>query len=278
MEQMNIPVYKVTVPITKTELALSVRGDYHYGVRGVNLQDMERVLQREQDQHRGNQFIIYTGDMIENNLNNSVGHGYDIAIRDPHIQKTEMRDALVRLQRHLHGNSFRSVRTDGEHKGVLAAGVIGNHEYRSRNTSGQWIQEEMYGPAKILDMQMDGILELTIVNHKLKISKLYRIFISHRPNKGNATSIEAILRAVKKRKGDIPADIYVYGHYHRRVIHPDGTYNELGEFKKVIYVVNPSPISYMEYADWSGFSPLSTGWHVNVYLPLEKEKYPYGKV
>jgi len=276
--ERNVPVYKVTVPITKTELVLSVRGDYHYGVRDVDLPEMEQVLRREQDQHRGNQFVLYTGDMIENNLNNSIGHGYDMVIRDPAVQLKDMRDVLVRLQRHLHGNAFRNVKTDEDLRGVLAAGVIGNHEYRSRNTAGQWIQEDMYGPAKILDMKMDGILELNVVNPKLKISKLYRIFVSHRPNNGNATSIEAILRAAKKRKGDIPADIYVYGHYHRRVIQPDATYNEQGEFKKILYVVNPSPISYMEYADWSGFSPLSAGWHVNVYLPLEKEKYPYGKV
>lgn len=275
---MNIPVYKVTVPITKTELVLSVRGDYHYGVNGVDLPEMERELQREQDQHRGNQFVIYTGDLIENNLTSSVGHGYDIKIRDPHQQKLEMKDALVRLQRHLHGSGFKQVRTDGDHRGVLAAGVIGNHEYRSRNASGQWLQEDMYGPAKILDLRMDGILELTVTNIKLKISKLYRIFVSHRPNKGNATSVESIIRAANKRKADIPADVYVYGHFHRRVIHPEGMYNEQGEFRKVLYVVNPSPIAYMEYADWSGFSPLATGWYVNCYLPLEANHYPYGKV
>ena len=278
MNQVNIPVYKITVPITKTELTLSVRGDYHYGVQDVNLSEMEHALKKEQDQYRGNQFVLYTGDMIENNLNNSIGHGYDMVIRDPAIQLRDMRDTLVRLQKHLYGRGFRNVKTSGDLQGILAAGVIGNHEYRSRNTAGQWIQEEMYGPAKILDMRMNGIIELNVTNPKLKISKLYRIFVSHRPNKGNATSIEAILRAVKKRKGDIPADIYVYGHYHRRVIHPDATYNEQGEFKKVLYVINPSPISYMEYADWSGFSPLSTGWHVNCFLPLEANRYPYGLV
>jgi hypothetical protein len=275
MEKICIPVHKITVPITGTELTLSVRGDYHYGVEGVDLNDMVQALKREQDQHRGNQFILYTGDMIENNLNSSIGHGYDLAIRDPHQQKIEMRDALIELQKHLHGLSFGKVTDE---KGILSAGVIGNHEYRSRNTSGQWITEEMYTPAKILDLRMNGLIELTIVNVKLKISKVYKIFVSHRPNNANATAVESILRNCKKKKADIPADIYAFGHFHRRVIYPDGTYNENGEFKKVLYVVNPSPITYMEYADWSGYSPLASGWHVNVYLPLEKEKYPYGKV
>jgi len=278
MEQINIPVYKIIVPITKTELVLSVRGDFHYGVEGVEIPDMLRVLKREQDQHRGNQFIVYTGDIIENNLNSSIGHGYDLKIRDPHQQKTDMRDALVELQKHLHGQGFNRVQITGEPRNVLSVGVTGNHEYRSRNASGQWIEEEIYSPAKILNLRMNGLIELTIVNHKLKISKLYRLFISHRPNKSNATSIEAILRNVKKRKGDVPADLYVYGHYHRRIIFPDGTYNENGEFKKVLYVINPSPISYMEYADWSGYSPLASGWHVNCFLPLEANRYPYGLV
>ena len=277
MEQTSLPVYKVTVPITGSQLTLSIRGDFHYGVKDVDICDMLKVLEREQDQHRGNQFIIYTGDLIENNLTSSVGHGYDLKIKDPHVQKTEMRDALVRLQKHLHGKQFQKVDAFGN-KGVLAAGVIGNHEYRSRNVSGQWIQADMYGPAKILDLGISGILELTIVNKHINISKSYRIFISHRPSSGNATSIESIIRSAKKKKGDVPADIYVYGHFHRRIILPDGAYTPDGEFKKVLYIVNPSPITHLEYVDWGGFSPLSAGWYVNVYLPLEKDKFAYGKV
>lgn len=278
MEQTNIPIYRVTVPINSSELVLNIRGDFHYGVRGVDITEMVKVLEREQDQHRGNMFVLYTGDLIENNLTNSIGHGYDIAIRDPHQQKTEMRDALIKLQRHLHGSRFRRVKTEGDLSGLLAAGVVGNHEYRSRNASGQWIQEEMYAPAKILDMRIKGVLELTIINHRLKISKSYRIFLSHRPNNSNATAVETILRSIKKKKGDISADVYVYGHYHRRIVSPDGMYNPNGEFKKILYVVNPSPITYMEYADWGGYSPLAAGWYVNIYLPLERERYPYAKV
>lgn len=277
MEKVSIPVYKITVPITKTELVLSIRGDFHYGVAGVDLADMIKIYKREQDQHRGNQFVLYTGDLVENCLNSSIGHGYDLKVRDPHQQKTDVRDALIEVQRHLYESRFSKVQPENL-KGVLSAGVIGNHEYRSRNASGQWIEEEMYGPAKILNLRINGIIELTIVNPKLKISKLYRLYISHRPNKSNATSIEAILRNMKRRKGDISADIYVYGHYHRRVIYPDGAYDSDGTFKKVLYVVNPSPISYIEYADWSGYSPLAAGWYVNCYLPLEQDRYPYGRV
>lgn len=277
--QMSIPVYKITVPITKTELTLRVSGDYHYGIDGVELSEMLRVLKREQDQHRGNQFIIYTGDLIENNLNSSIGHGYDLKVKDPAQQKDDMRDALIDLQKHLYGaNQFKRLRTSGTHKGVISVGTVGNHEYRTRQSAGQWIQQDMYGPSKILDLCMNGIIELTIVNKRLKLERTYRIYVAHRPNKSNATAVEVILRNCKKKKGDIPVDIYTYGHFHRRLVHPDAVYTQDGQFKKVLYVVNPSPISYVEYANWSGFAPLSAGWYVNVYLPLDPNGYPYGKV
>jgi len=277
MMDNSIPVYNVTVPITKSALTLSVRGDFHYGTRGVDKDEMVRVFKREQDQHRGNQFVLYTGDIVENNLNSSVGHGYDIEIRDPDDQVKAMKDALIQVQRHLYGDAeFKKV--DMKSQRILSAGVVGNHEYRTRNTAGIWLQEQMYLPAKIMDMKVQGLINLKIVNQKLRMEKTYRIYVSHRPNNSNATSIELILRSSKKKKADVPADIYVFGHYHRRLIHPDGAYNQNGQFKKVLYVVNPSPIMYMEYADWAGFSPLSSAWYVNVYLPLDQSSYAWGKV
>lgn len=272
----SINIYNITVPITKSALTLRVCGDFHYGLRGVSKDELIRVLEREQDQHRGNQFIVYPGDIVENNLNNSVGHGYDIEIRDPAEQVKDMRNVLIRLQKHLYGRSqFGKLHTNDP---VLSAGVVGNHEYRSRNSAGIWLQEQMYGPAKILDMRIQGLINLKIVNRKLHMEKTYRIYVSHRPNNSNATSIELILRSAKKKKADVQADVYVFGHYHRRLIHPDGAYDADGKFKKVLYVVNPAPIVYAEYADWAGFSPLSSAWYVNVYLPLDPQMYAWGKV
>lgn len=275
--EANIKVYNVTVPITRSALTLRICGDFHYGIAGVEKDNIERVLKNEQDQHRGNQFIIYTGDIVENNLNSSVGHGYDIAIRDPADQVKEMKSTLISLQQHLYGrNEFKKIQASGSN--VLSAGVIGNHEYRSRMTAGIWLQEQMYNPSKIMDMKIQGLLNLKIVNRKLKLEKTYKIFISHRPSNSNAASSEYVMRAAKKKKGDVSADIYVYGHYHRRLIIPDGMYNENGRFKKILYVVNPSPIAYVEYADWAGFSPLDSAYYVNVFLPLDSQMYPWGKI
>lgn len=279
-EHSDIPVYNITVPITKSELTLRVTGDYHYGLDRITTMEMVRVLKKEQDKHRGNQFIIYTGDLIENNLNTSIGHGYDIAIRDPAVQKDGMRDALVTIQKHLYTpQKFKSVRlTSNEMTGVLSAGIIGNHEYRTRNVSGQWLQEDMYGPAKILDMRINGLIILTIVNKRLRMSKTYRIFASHRPNKSNATSLEVIYRNCKKKRADIPADIYVYGHFHKRLVLTDGCYDNDGKFKKVLYMINPSPLFNVEYADYAGFSPVSAGWFTECFLPLDPDQYAYSHV
>lgn len=275
MDDSSIKTYSITVPITKSALTLSIRGDFHYGIRDVDAEEGAKTFEREQDQHRDNQFILYTGDLVENNLTGSVGHGYDIEIRDPATQVKDIAAMLTRVQKHLYGSTaFNKLSLNSNT--TLAAGVIGNHEYRSRNTAGVWLQEALYGPGKILDLKMNGLLSLKIVNKKLKMEKTYKIFVSHRPNNSNATSIETILRAAKRKKGDIPADIYVFGHYHRRVIHGDGTYDSNGQFKKVLYVVNPSPISYVEYADWAGFSPLSSSWYCNIFLPLQGNAW--GKV
>ena len=74
MAESTIPVYRITVPITKDELTLSISGDWHYGVRNVSKSEILRVAHKESDQHRGNIFRILTGDMMENALKSSEGH------------------------------------------------------------------------------------------------------------------------------------------------------------------------------------------------------------
>jgi len=275
MKNNGIPIYKVTVPITSHELTISVRGDFHYGIDGIDMNEGIKTFKKEQNQYRNNMFVIYTGDLIENNLNSSVGHGYDIKIRDPHIQKEIVKDALINVSKNLYGDvQFKKV--SDKNQCYLAAGVIGNHEYRSRKTAGQWLQKEIYEPAKILDMGMNGILELNIVNKRLNLSKVCKIFISHSPTTSSGTSIESIIRSCKRKKADVPADVYVYGHYHRRLIQSDTAYDENGNFKKVLYVVNPSPIHYVEYAQWAGYSHLGANWSCNFHIPLND--FAWGKV
>lgn len=280
MKASSLPVYKIIVPITKHELTLNVMGDWHYGLRHVSREEIIRDAKKENEQHRGNLFRIYTGDMIENALKTSVGHNYDISIPDPQDQKDGMKGILEEISLDLYGKTpFKKLKEDDE-EGQKQAGCTGNHEYRSRKQSGIWIDRDIYKAGKILSVGIQGILELTIINKKLKLSKVYRIYFSHRPSLSNATALSSIVRAMHKKRADVPGcDVYIFGHFHKRILLPDGHYDsKTGKFKKVLYVVNPSPAHDIEYADVANFSPLVTGYHVNCYLPLDPDMGPRGIV
>lgn len=278
----ELPIFKITVPITKDKLVLNVTGDFHYGVRGVPKSEILRELKKEHNQHKGNIFRVFTGDLIENNLTNSIGHGYDLLISDPSVQRNDMMDILKELSEDMYGKqNFKRMRVSNSNlKGCLSAGCCGNHEYRSRRTAGVWLDRDMYQAGKILSLGIQGIIELKIINKKIKMSRTYNIYVSHRPSKTNATSIEAMLRAFRRKKADVPGiDVFVFGHFHKRIIEPDVHFDKTtGQIKKTLYVVNPSPMIDAEYAEVASFSPLEVGHYINVFLPLDKDKSPFGIV
>ena len=283
MVDISVPVHKITVPITSDELTLNVSGDQHLGVQHVTREGIIEAAHEQSDKHKGNLFRVFTGDLTENALKTSIGHNYDLKLADPAIQKEQMKEILHEImERHYGPSVFKKLKipTSKNTTGCMAVGCCGNHEYRTRKQSGQWIDKEMYDAGKILSLGMHGIIELTVLNKKLKMSKVYRIFVSHRPTGGTGTSLATLMRGMLKKRADVPGcDLYIYGHFHKRVIMPDGHYDSTtGKFKKLLYVVNPSPLHDMEYADVAGYSPLVTGYHVNVFLPLEENKFPYGTV
>lgn len=275
-----IPIYKITVPITGTELVLSTGGEFHYGVKGIDLETIKFILKQENTKYKGNIFRLWVGDLIENALKKSIGHNYDIEVPDPEIQKTNMTAALIEISKHMYGSNFNKIKTTDSLDGVLQVGCIGNHEYRTRKESGQWLDKEMYNPAKILSIGLNGILELTIINKKLKLSRVYKIYLSHRPSSTSATSEDSIIRAIKKKRADVPGcDLYVFGHYHQRIIRPDGYIDsKTGLYKKALLVVAPSPMYGIEYADVAGYGTHLTGYNVHTYLPLDPIMNPYGIV
>lgn len=283
-ESSSIPVYKIPVSITGSELVLSVGGDYHYGVRNVSADEILRKADLESKKHNSNIFRIFTGDLIENALKSSIGHNYDIEIPDPQEQKDKMIELLTQIMSNQYGEAeYKKLKIGEKYKSFdlsncRAAGVCGNHEYRSRKLSGQWIDREMYGAAKILSMGMQGILELNVINKKLKLNKTYRIYVAHRPSSSSSTSTDSIMRSIRKKRSDVPGcDLYVFGHFHKKMIVPDGQYDaDSGEYRKILYVVNPSPMYDAEYADVANFSPLVIGHSVEVFLPIDS--CPYGIV
>jgi UDP-2,3-diacylglucosamine pyrophosphatase LpxH len=238
------------------------------------------------DKHRGNIFRVLTGDLIENQLKTSVGHNYDPAIADPAVQAEDMIDILTDTNKYLYGTkewnriSTKKFKNVFDFTDIRCVGVEGNHEYRTRKTSGQWISSIMHTEAKVLDMKMDAIIELTIENKKLKKQATYRMFVSHRLSKTDSCSPEAMIRGFAKKQSTLPGiDLIVMGHTHKRFLSP-GIYTDVhtGETKKVLYVVNPSPMGAVEYAQEAGYPPLDSGYYINVHLPLDSATPIWGTV
>jgi len=284
IESTTIPIYRITLPITGANAVLNVCGDFHYGVRGVESCEIESSLNQVTEKNKGNIFRIFTGDIIENALKTSIGHNYDLAVGDPATQKSHMIDLLKNTTKKLYGDSvwkkleINSNVSELKYNDIRAIGVEGNHEYRSRKQSGQWVGKEMYEAAKIISAGMNAIIELTIKNVKLKMQKTYKIYVAHRPSSTSATSYESILRAFRKKQCSFPGvDILVFGHFHRRFIQADGYFDsETNKFKKILYIINPSPMSDAEYAEEAGYPPLAIGHYINCYLPLDSD--PWGIV
>lgn len=278
LKEPNIPVYKVTFPITSAEATLSVAGDFHIGMRGCKEDEIIQILTGK----RKDVFRIWTGDLVENSLKTSVGHNYDIEIPDPEEQKEGAKKVVKKVMEYQLGGiknwEKHKAPTKENHEDAKSVGVGGNHEYRTRKLTGQWLDKEIYNHGKVLPLGMDGVLELNILNKRLKISKIYRIYISHAPGKTNATSIESILRAFRKKQSSLPGiDIIIFGHYHKRFIQSDGYFDiKTDSFKKVIYAINPSPLKRVEYATEAGYPLVGNGCSIELYLPLDPDKQPYG--
>lgn len=273
----KIPIYKIAMEIKSLEATLNISGDYHYGARGIEASEIVKALTRT----KKDLFRIFTGDLIENALKTSVGHNYDVAIPDPSDQLKDMKEVLKKIMKFQMGTKqWEKYKCPGKtcHNDAVAVGVGGNHEYRTRKLTGQWIDKEMYEEAKILPMGQGGIVELTIWNKKLNMSRTYNIYVSHAPGKTNATSIESILRAFKKKQSVLPGiDVICFGHYHKRFIQSDGYFDMATDtFRKVMYVINPSPLIGAEYALEAGYPPCQEGYSTDIYLPLDPDKQPYG--
>jgi predicted phosphodiesterase len=278
----KIPLVKMRLPIVGTEAILNVTGDFHLGASNVEKSEIVDSLNRESTEHKGNIFRIFTGDLMENQLKTSVGHNYDPSIADPSVQKTEVVDILKRTNEELYAKenwSKLSVNQNAKNfEGVRSVGVEGNHEYRTRKLAGQWLMREVCSLSKTLYLGIHSIIELTIYNKKLKMEKVYRIYVAHRPSKTDATSVEAILRAFRRKQSMLPGvDVIVFGHFHRRFISPEGYFDaRTNEFRKILFVTNPSPLCNPEYSDEAGYPPIETGFSVNVSLPLYGQ--PWGVI
>jgi len=268
---VNIPTYSIDMETNESFVTLHVRGDQHIGVRGIDIEQMTEVYLREQEQHRGHMIVLDTGDGIENALKSSIGHNYDVDIADPAEQITLFKQMVDICDRDLYGPTYNTMKkiTRKNTKHCRHVGVIGNHEYRTRKSSGIWLNNDMYSGTGILDAGIRAILKINITNKKLKMKRTYRVHLSHRLTNSGGVSVPTLYKNFQKLKSDIDCDVYVCGHYHMRYVESDIKYTPEGDKKKVMFVCNPSPVGQIEYAAWSMYSPIESAYYSNVYLPLE---------
>lgn len=285
MGKNSIPVYNLTVPCSGDMLTLQLRGDQHYGLNSLTKEEIVETYIEQQNIHKDKLFVVELGDLLEMNLNSSVGHGYDVRIRDPQVQLDDMKEAYQTITKHLYGEEvWNKLKFTGPGKQKTFqfckhVGVIGNHEYRARTTTGIWVNSILYDHVKILDLGIRGIINLKIENKKAKISKTYSIFISHRPSAASSGQVSTITRNCQSMMSSAPyASIYLFGHYHRRMIWPHARYDKDGQCEKVLFAVCPSPIENTEYAEWAGYAPVESALYSNIYLPLDKNEQPWGHV
>ncbi|MCP3683997.1 MAG: hypothetical protein GY861_15050 [bacterium] len=269
---VNIPVYNIEFQLTtQSFIALHVRGDQHLGLKGLDLEQLELDYKREQDTYRNHILVLDTGDWLECNNKTSVGHGQDVLISDTTIQMNMAKEFQDRVDQHLYGTKrFKSMKACSRKvtKHARRVGVIGNHEYRVRKNSGIWLNTELYSGKGVIDAGIHCILSVTLINKKLKLSKNYRIYLAHRLSNSGGVSLATLLRSFDKKKGDVDADIYVCGHYHKKLIIPGVKYTSAGKKKKIMYVCNPAAFDNTEYARWAQYSPIESNSFAQIYLPI----------
>jgi len=269
----SIPVYNIEMPITTDYVILQVRGDEHIGHKSLNINDMKQILLKEQQKYKDHMFVVNTGDMIENILKTSTGSTNELSIADPAEQLTTALKLYEDLDKDLYGSNYNTMQSCNRKntKNARRIGVIGNHEYRSRIASGTWLNKQLYGGKGVVDGGIHCLVNLKLTNKSKKLSKTYRLYITHRLSNSTTISDSTLLNHFKEKKSLINADVYITGHYHRDFAFSDTRYDINGKVKKILYICNPSPI-VGEYATVGMFNPIINGYFKNVKLPIMKNE------
>jgi len=268
----SIPIYNIEMPVTRDYVMVQVRGDEHIGHKSLNINEMKQVLLKQQGKHKDHMLVINTGDMIENILKTSTGSANELAIADPADQVSAACKLYDELDRDLYGSEYDNVKcTRKNTKNARRIGIIGNHEYRSRIASGVWLNKALYGGQGVIDGGIHCMVNLKLVNKAKKLSRTFKIYITHRLANSSSISDTTLLNHFKEKKAIIDADVYVCGHYHRDFAFSDTKYDAYGKVKKILYICNPSPIQG-EYASVAMYNPIINGYFKNFKLPILKNK------
>ncbi len=191
-------------------------------------------------------FIVLNGDLMNNNLANSVGSAYDDLI-SPNDQKKEVRRMLNPLR---------------ERIWVM---VGGNHEQRTKNNAGQDITEEIAEHLGVPYSEDEALLKITLGKRTDNQKRMvYTMYMTH--GNGGGKKPGGTLNNLEDLSKNILADIYVVGHGHKRLGHkalfryPDLRNNKIVE-KEQLYTAAAGWLKYGGYPVRKMYRPQVRGAH-----------------
>ena len=190
-----------------------------------------------------NRFVICHGDLINNNLKNSVGSVYEDIIR-PSDQKKEIKKLLTKI------------------KDRILVMVTGNHEFRSAKETDQDITEDIADYLGVPYQQEDAVVKIAFRYDSGKSENVYTIYVSHGTGGGKRPG--SALNNVEALSMNILADVYVVGHTHKKIAHkaifriPDTINNVIREIEQ-LYIVSGSWCLYGGYGKRKLYRPQARG-------------------
>lgn len=195
------------------------------------------------DPHR---YILVNGDIMNNNLINSVGSPYDDLI-SPSDQKKEVKRMLMPL------------------RDRIIAMTGGNHEARTKKNVGLDITEEIAESLGVAYNEDEVFVRVALGKRPNNNKKfVYTIYMTH--GNGGGKKPGGTLNNLEDLSKNILADIYIVGHGHKRLGHkavfryPDLRNNKIIEMEQ-LYTAAAGWLAYGGYPVRKMLRPQIRGSH-----------------
>lgn len=190
-----------------------------------------------------NRYVIVCGDIINNNLKNSVGSVYEDIIR-PSDQKKLAKELLSQIQDR------------------ILVMVSGNHEDRSKKETDQDATEDMADYLRVPYREEDAVVKVAFRYESGKSENTFSIYVTH--GSGGGKKPGSALNNVEALSMNILCDVYIVGHSHKKIGHkalfriPDFINNVIREIEQ-LYVVSASWMNYGGYGKKKAYRPQARG-------------------
>ena len=195
---------------------------------------------------KDNRFILINGDIMNNNLANSVGSSFEDII-PPNDQKKEVRRLLMPL------------------RDRIVAMTGGNHEARTKKNAGLDITEEIAEHLGVPYSEDEVFVKVSLGKRSENGKKyIYTIYMTH--GNGGGKKAGGTLNNLEDLSKNILADIYIVGHGHKRIGHkalfryPDLRNNKIIEMPQ-LYTSAAGWLKYGGYPVRKMYRPQVRGAH-----------------